>query len=424
MDAPCDLVLENVSLPDNTVADVSITRKKVSHIGASGPCSLRIDCTGHIVIPAGIDMHVHMRGGIQSAKEDWKSGSISALSGGVTVVVDQPNTIPPLTNPHAFSARVRDAASHSLCSFAINGGVNEDADLEGLWECGAMSFGEIFCASSTYGPAIAAETLTSALSSIKSFDGLATIHAEDIEVPNAPDLVAHSYARPPEGEIRAVKGVQRANRNKCRLHFCHMSSTGALMAASGIGSTEVTPHHLLLSFESMSDKNPFGKVNPPLRSEDERRRLWENWDLIDIIASDHAPHTRSEKQVGFSDAPSGIPGVETMIPLLMAQVLMGKCSLWSLVEKSCIRPAAILGIPQAGFFPGARADFAVFGKNMTRVDADNLHSKARWTPFQDFNAVFPRTVIMGGVPVFHKGDYSPGTPVWYHGRGYIPGRQS
>jgi dihydroorotase len=85
-----------------------------------------------------------MRGGIQSAKEDWRSGSCSALAGGVTVVVDQPNTVPPLTDPQVFSARVREAASHSLCSFAINGGVTKDADLEGLWESGAMLF-EIFC---------------------------------------------------------------------------------------------------------------------------------------------------------------------------------------------------------------------------------------------------------------------------------------
>ena len=320
------------------------------------------------------------------------------------MVVDQPNTIPPLTNPHAFSARVREAASHSLCSFAINGGVTGDSDLERLWESGAMSFGEIFCAPSSYGVAVAAGTLRSAFSRISDLGGLATIHAEEVVEHEAPNLVAHSCARPPEGEIRAVIAVRKANPENCRIHFCHLSTAGAIKAARGIGSTEVTPHHLLLSNELLENSDPFGKVNPPLRSEHERRGLWENWGLIDVIASDHAPHTRSEKQVAFSDAPSGLPGVETMIPLLMAQVLKGKCSLGSLVEKTSTRPAAILGISQAGLFPGARADFAIFGRDPVRIDPDNLHTKALWTPFEGFDAVFPRTVIMGGVPVLHKGE--------------------
>lgn len=424
MSNACDLVLENVSLPNGTVADVSISRKKVLHIGGSGPCDRRIDCTGCMVIPAGVDLHVHMRGGIQSAKENWRSGSFSALAGGVTVVVDQPNTIPPLTNPHVFSARVREAASHSLCSFAINGGVTEDADLEGLWKIGAMLFGEIFCAPSSYGQAVDVETLRSALSRIKDLGGWATIHAEDVVEQETQNLMAHSCARPPEGEIRAVEAVQKANPENCNLHFCHLSTAGAIKAAKRAGSTEVSPHHLLLSYELLENSDPSGKVNPPLRSEHERRKLWECWDMIDIIASDHAPHTRSEKQVDFSGAPSGLPGVETMMPLLIAQVLNGKCSLGSIIEKTSTRPAAILGISQAGLFPGARADFAIFGRDTVRINADDLHSKASWTPFEGFDAVFPRTVIMGGVPILHKGEFFPGTPVWYHGRGYIPGRQS
>ena len=96
----------------------------------------------------------------------------------------------------------------------------------------------------------------------------------------------------------------------------------------------------------------------------------------------------------------------------------------SVIEKTSTRPAAILGIPQSGFFPGARADFAIFGRDIVRIDPDDLHSKASWTPFEGFDAVFPGTVIMGGVPVLHKGEFFPGTPVWYHGRGYIPGGQS
>ncbi len=139
-----------------------------------------LDCTGLLVLPAAIDMHVHMRGGVQSAKEDWTSGSMSALAGGVTVVVDQPNTIPPITTPGSLQDRVRDAREHSYCSFAINSGVTPSTPLESMWQAGAMAFGETFCAPSSYGDAISEAALRPALERIHALGALATIHAETV----------------------------------------------------------------------------------------------------------------------------------------------------------------------------------------------------------------------------------------------------
>ncbi len=180
MDSRPSLVLRNVSLPGGRTADIAITDGHVSHAGAALPADRTIDCAGHFVLPAAVDMHVHMRGGRQSAKEDWGSGSRSALAGGVTVVVDQPNTVPPLITPDAFRDRVFEAKSGSLCHFAINSGVTHDTPLRAMWSAGAMAFGETFFGPSSYGEAVTPQELTRALGEIGLLNALATIHAEEI----------------------------------------------------------------------------------------------------------------------------------------------------------------------------------------------------------------------------------------------------
>lgn len=410
------LLLKNVSLPEGRVADVLIRNGTVFHTGAGGAADRTVDCAGLLVLPAAVDVHVHMRGGPHSQKEDWESGSRSALAGGVTVVVDQPNTIPPLTTPESFAARVKDAHAHSLCSFAINSGVTGGTPLAAMWGAGAALFGETFFAPSSYGDAVDETVLTRALAEINKLGAVATIHAEEVAAGEDNSLSAHARLRPAEGELRAVRAVQRCNTAGCRLHFCHMSSAGSVAAATG--TVEVAPHHLFLSHEMFDDKDTCAKMNPPLRSEAERKELWTAWDRIDIIASDHAPHTREEKAVSFSAAPSGVPGVETMVPLLLARVLEKKISLADVIRKTSINPARLLGIPPAGFSAGDRADFALYSKTPEKIEAGSLHSRCGWTPFEGRMAVFPSLVIMGGEVVFDKGEFHPGRPAWIPGQGY------
>ena len=174
----CELVLKEVTLPDGRVADLSISDGMVLHAGAPCPSDQLISCRGLTVLPGAIDMHVHMRGRVQSRKEDWKSGSMSAIAGGVTVVVDQPNTIPPLTNEETFRERIAEAARESACSYAINGGVLPGTDIAALWGAGAMAFGELFAAPSSYGESLDAPALKASLEIIGRLGGLATIHAE------------------------------------------------------------------------------------------------------------------------------------------------------------------------------------------------------------------------------------------------------
>jgi dihydroorotase len=412
------LLLQNVSLPDGRVADVTLTGGTVRHIGAGIPAERVIDCSGLFVLPAATDMHVHMRGGSQSAKEDWESGSRSALAGGVTVVVDQPNTVPPIGTPESFRARVCEAEEKSFCHFAVNSGVTPDTPLPAMWTAGAMAFGETFFAPSSYGEAVSPQELGTALDRIHSLGGLATIHAEEITPGPDTTLASHAQVRSAEGELRAVRAVLRANSAGCRLHFCHMSTGPAVDTARG--SVEATPHHLFLSREMAENTDAFFKVNPPLRSERERTELFSRWKEIDVIASDHAPHTRAEKQQPFPDAPSGVPGVETMLPLLLAAVLEKTISLPDLIAKTSSNPAAILGIPPAGFAPGCRGDFALFPKEAVRIDPDNLHSRCGWTPFEGHRGVFPSRVIMDGTVVYEDGEFFYAHPQWIPGKGYFP----
>jgi len=414
------LVLKNAGLPDGRVADISLGEGKVIHAGAGGTADRVIDCTGLFVLPGAVDMHVHMRGGPQSAKEDWASGTKSALAGGVTVVVDQPNTVPPVTTPEILQARIQDAQEHAFCHFAINSGVTPSTPLSVMWSAGVMAFGETFFAPSSYGEAITLPELSAALERIHALGGLATIHAEEVLPDPDTSLESHAKVRSPAGELLAVRAVLQANAAGCRLHFCHMSTGPSAAEASKGGSTEATPHHLFLSRERFEQTSAFAKVNPPLRSERERKDLFSRWKRIAVVASDHAPHTRTEKQEPFPEAPSGVPGVETMVPLLLAAVLEKRISLPDVIAKTSSSPAAILGIPPAGFSPGSRADFALFPKTAVRIDAGTLHSRCGWTPFEGMQGVFPSHVIMDGQVVYENGEFFKKNPSWIPGSGYKP----
>ncbi|KQC04035.1 MAG: dihydroorotase [Methanoculleus sp. SDB] len=417
MKSVADLLMKNVAIPGGRIADIAIRDGIVGHVGAGLRAETIIDATGFLCLPGGVDMHVHMRGGVQAQKETWATGTRSALAGGVTVVIDQPNQLPPVADIPTLKARIREAKQESLCNFGINGSVSRDADIEGMWRAGVTAFGETFAAPSSYGEAIGHTELASLLGRIRRLGGLATIHAEDVLIGMDDSLSAHNALRPGTGEAQTVARIGALAPDGMALHYCHLSCIHSIDVAAG--SVEVTPHHLFLSYEMFDDDDGRAKVNPPLRREKARSKVWSRWDRIDVVASDHAPHTLPEKSVAFADAPSGIPGVETMIPLLLAAVLEGRISLASLIDKTSYTPCRLLGIPCAGFVPGVRADFALFPRKKDRVDPDALHSRAGWTPYEGMEAVFPAQVIMNGGIAYHDGEFtgSPGT--WVPGRGYM-----
>ncbi|MGC9435842.1 MAG: dihydroorotase [Methanomicrobiales archaeon] len=412
-----DLVLKQVVLPDGRATDLSFAGGRLIHVGAAPPRADEVvDCRGQRCIPAAIDMHVHMRGHGQSWKEDWKTGTQSALAGGVTMVVDQPNTIPPISTADIFRDRVEEAKRAAYCNFAVNAGVIPGADLAGMWRAGAMAFGEIFAAPSSYGEAIDMSVLRSALEHIAGWSGLATVHAEDVI--DGPDdtLADHDRMRPAMGERRVVNMVQGLAPAGCRLHFCHLSTAAAVDAATS--TCEVAPHHLFLDRDQFAATDPRGKVNPPLRSAEERAGLWERWDRIDVIASDHAPHTIEEKNTAFSRSPAGIPGVETMLPLLLAAAELKRCSLSSVIEKTSQAPARILQTPPSTFEAGCLCDCVIYTPVPEPLDPDALHSKCGWSPYEYFPAIFPELVVMDGRVAYNEGEFSPPAGSWIPGAGW------
>jgi dihydroorotase len=413
-----DLVLRNVRLPAGRLIDLGIEKGLVAR--APGPAAETFDCAGLVVLPGAIDMHVHLRDGVQAYKEDWDSGTRSALAGGVTVVVDQPNTVPPLETVEAFEARVGEGRRRSRCGFGVNGAVTLDADLEGLHAAGALAFGETFVAPSSYGETIDDAALAAAFLRIGALDALATIHVEDPLSGTPATLEEHDLLRPAVGEERALRRVLGLAPPGLRLHCCHLTSPGAIRCARSVGATvEVTPHHLLLDREGFAPGDARGRVNPPLRSRACRDALWACLSAVDAIASDHAPHTAEEKARPFAEAPSGLPGVETMLPLLLARVLEGAMPLEQLIALTSTGPARVLGIRPAGFAPGDRADFALFLPEVEPVRAVRLHSRCGWTPYEGMPAVFPERVVVAGELAYDHGRFRDVPGSWVSGKGYM-----
>ncbi|MBT8507683.1 dihydroorotase [Methanomicrobiaceae archaeon CYW5] len=418
MPASPDLIIRNALIPGGRIVDITICEGRVVHVGAGGTgAEQTIDARGNLCLPGAIDMHVHMRGGSRQAyKETWSTGTISAVAGGVTMVVDQPNTLPPLDTRETFRNRVAEAREGSFCRFGINGAVTPHADLAGLREEGALAFGETFAAASSYGEAIGSGDLKRCFKELHRLDALVTIHCEEVREGRDVTLATHSDLRPGSGEAAAVSSICDLFSPGQRSHFCHLSSAASFRAACT--SFEVMPHHLFLSQEMFAGEDAHGKVNPPIRTEKERKELWALWDRIPVIASDHAPHSVEEKSGPFEAAPAGLPGVETMVPLLLAAVYDGRVALASVLEKVVSRPAEILRIPAPGLVSGAAADIAIYPKESIPITAECLHSRAGWTPYEGMSGVFPEVVVCNGRMVYDGGEFTFGAGEWVRGQGY------
>lgn len=414
-----DLILANARLSDGRITDISIKDGVITHIGGSKSLTAeqRINCRNRLCIPAALDMHVHMRDGIQEMKEDWSSGTRAAVAGGVAGVVDQPNTIPPMDTAERFIDRVREANKKSYCHFGINGAVTEGSDFSGLWKSGALAFGEMFAAASSYGSALTKQEIKTAVAAITALGAVVTVHAEEVLTSDVHTLKEHESSRPITGEAAAIDVVNSLAPKDAHLHYCHIS--GAESIPHIRGTFEVAPHHLFLSWEKKRPQDTFFRMNPPLRSKDEQLKLWKKFDKIPVIASDHAPHIIAEKAEPFSSAPSGVPGVETMLPLLMNAWYEGKISLDQIILKTVTNPYKILGLKAPGLTVGSRADIAVYDNKPKTIRAEHLHYKCGWTPYERMKGLFPTTTIVGGVAAWHKNEFMKGGGEWLCGKGIL-----
>lgn len=368
----------------------------------------RIDLGSSKVLPAAIDSHVHMREPGMAHKEDFRTGSLAALHGGVSCVLDMPNTVPPTDSVSALREKAALAASKSLADFGLFAAVRPGVDIETL---AGMAVGFKLYMAGTTGdllvPSLSA--VERELSAVARSGKVLAVHAEDEPLrrrDHAGNLNDHLRNRSSECETSAIRKVARTAEG-CRLHICHVSSKDSLPLVKGQPdmTTEVTPHHILLDRDRPLGTR--GKVNPPLRTRADRQALFLAFKegVIHTLASDHAPHTIDEKNEDFEFAPSGMPGVETMLPVMLQLVRERHLALSTVVRALCERPGELFGITKGRIQAGYDADLvAVDFSDGRTIRADDLHSKCGWTAYEGMAGIFPKVVMVGGETVMEDGE--------------------
>lgn len=388
---------------------IGIRDGKIAAISGSLDGDTVYDFGSKVVIPGAIDVHVHMRDPGATHKEDFMSGSLAALHGGVTCVLDMPNTKPPTTTAASLKEKLALAESRSFVDLGLFAGVQPGCDVESLAREGAIGF-KLYMAGTTGDlAAVSLDDVADELKAVASTGKVLAVHAEDESLRGKgaeSSLADHLKNRSNECETSAIRKLLGLRVEGLRVHVCHVSareSLPLLTQAPNITS-EVTPHHLLLDKDAKL--GPLGKVNPPLRRREDRQALFAALKerRLDVIASDHAPHTIEEKEEDFDYAPCGMPGVETMLPLMMQLVRERHITVADVVRRMCERPAELHGLNKGRIEVGYDADLVVLDPIASReIKADNLHHKCAWTPYEGRSGIFPRAVFLRGEIMIEDG---------------------
>lgn len=311
-------------------------------------------------LPGLIDPHTHLREPGSTQKEDFDSGTAAALAGGFVAVLDMPNNTPPTITPEALDDKLQRAAAHSRCDLGFHfGATAENATYYA--QVADRCFGLKIYMNSTHGTLLVTQ-LQALMRIFESWPDTRPIlvHAEDVTV----------------AEVLTLARLYRK-----RVHFCHISlrSEIELIARAkeqGDNITcEVSPHHLYLSVEDEQRLGPWGRMKPPLQTEDDRKTLWEYLDVVDCIATDHAPHTYEEKT--GPNPPFGVPGLETSLPLMLKAVHEDRLSIERLVELMSTNPSRIFGIPLA-----EDTYIEVDPDEEYMLHGAEMQTRCRWTPFE------------------------------------------
>ena len=430
-----DVVIKNglLVLPSGiTEGSVVVDGGRIVGVVKSGePSADRVvDAAGKVVLPGMVDMHVHLRDPGFPERENFESGTRAAAAGGVTTVVDMPNTQPATVTVEAFNQKKGIAERKSLVDFAFIGGAGEvpTEDIVAVSEAGATAF-KSFLIARFKELAASDYTLLRHMNTLSELDKPLLVHAEngnlvdmymeEAKASGRTDPLAHCDFRPAIAEIEAtMRCVTLAAETDVHLHICHMTAAGAVDVvewAQAMGQAvtgETSTNYLLFTRETMEERGPYAKVDPPLRGKDDQLRLWEalNDGTIDVLASDHAPYTREEKERGWEnifDAPSGGVVIETTLPLMLDAVNRDMISLERLVEVFSTNPAMMNGLyPRKGdIVLGADADLVVadMGKPF-HIRGEDLHTIQKITPYEGMegNGAPVMTMVRGEI-VYEEG---------------------
>lgn len=378
--------------------DVGVRAGMIAAIGDLGTdvAAETVDCRGLHLLPGVIDTQVHFREPGLEHKEDLATGSLSAVMGGVTAVFEMPNTSPLTTSRETLADKLARAAGRMHCDFAFYAGGTHDniaelRDLERLPGCAGV---KVFMGSSTGSLLVPDDAGLGAI--LAAVSRRAAFHAEDEyrlvdrrDERVAGDPASHPRWRDPETALRAsvrLLGLARAAGK--RIHVLHVSTEEEIAFLAGhkdIASVEVTPHHLTLDADSYGRLGTLVQMNPPVRGGRHREALWAavRDGTADILGSDHAPHTRAEKEKPYPDSPSGMTGVQTLVPIMLDHVNAGRLSLERFVDMTSAGPHRLFGIAGKGrIATGYDADITIvdLGRRAT-ITNQWIRSRAGWTPY-------------------------------------------
>lgn len=414
-----DLILKNghaVTPSGILQTDIGVKDGKIAAFGDLARGKTLIDCENLHILPGVIDTQVHFREPGLTHKEDLATGTLSAIAGGVTTVFEMPNTDPLTITPEALQDKMARAQNRAFCDYAFfAGGCAENAHILASLERMAGCCGiKVFMGSST-GSLLAAEDET--LRKIMQHGNRRiAIHAEDNPRLDARKHIAeqshdvhdHPVWRDEETALTAVKrAISIARETGRRIHLLHVTSAGEmdyLRHHKDIATIETTPQHLTLHAPDCYDKlGTFAQMNPPIRGKSHQEALWRAVadGTVDVLGSDHAPHTREEKAKLYPASPSGMTGVQTMLPVMLDHVHHGRLSLERLVDLLCHGPQRIYNIARKGrIAAGYDADFAIVDLRASFTITNNwIKSKCGWSPFDGTktNGKVMGTVLRGTV---------------------------
>lgn len=374
----------------------------------------RRDLGERVIVPSATDLHVHFRdpGGPEPA-DSFPSGTLQAALGGVGLVGEMPNTVPPVTRVGRLEDKTQRARGRISVDVVLYAAATTPTAVGRLArKAGAF---KLYLSPTTGIEGTEDEaSLPELLEAVARSELPLAVHAEDprrfSDESQARNPVDWNSARPPEAETSALDRLLPGPPG-LRLHIAHVTLAKSVERLREAGASfEATAHHLLLRCRSSQDSR--FKVNPPLRAEAERAALWAEFvaGKVPILASDHAPHFSGAKDQPFALAPSGMPGVETTLPLLLAHVRSGDLPLPVLLGAACDRPARWFGVPQGRLALGHRANLlAVDFRARTQISARRLHSPTEWSAFEGWEAIFPSQHYLDGRLLVDDGEFVGGT---------------
>ena len=415
-----DLIIKNGScfIEGNLVkTDIGITKNKISHIGnLENENSNKIyDAENLIVLPGCLDTQVHFREPGSTDAEDLNSGSRAAIVGGITGVFEMPNTNPPTSNKKEFQNKLNLAKNRMYCNYAFYFGATPEnqeelADLKSLEGCCGV---KLFAGSSTGNLLVHKEEDIEKV--FASTSKIVSVHSEDEEILNQRkklrekgNVLTHPIWRNEESAIsstrRIVKIALRLNKKAHILHVTTKEEVDFLSQNKGNITFEITPQHLTLTSPECYEKlGTFAQMNPPIRDKSHYDRLWyavrNNYN--DTIGSDHAPHLKENKLKDYPETPSGMPGVQTLMPVMLNHINEGRLKLEQLIKLLCENPVKIFGIKNKGYIKkDYDADFTIIDMNkVIEIKNEKIESKCRWSPFNGhkFKGTPVATIVNGKI---------------------------